>query len=98
MLTIWYPPNKAIEIGKIYLKQLRKIPYITKWRGFNTTDGLNGVKQYHLIYTERGKGEEAMAELVKYFLPFFQLEGFLYQSETLMGVSETYNLAGMKWE
>ncbi|GAH05716.1 unnamed protein product, partial [marine sediment metagenome] len=32
-------------------------------------------KQYHLIYTERGKAEEAMGAINKYFLPCFNIEG-----------------------
>lgn len=98
MITAWYPPHKAIEIGKIYLKQPRKIPYITKWRAFNAAGGLNGFKQYHLIYTEKGKGEEAILELDKYFLPFLQVEGFNLLIEPLVGVSDSFKAAGMTWE
>lgn len=98
MLTIWAPPDKAPEMAKLYLKQSREIPFITKWRVFNTSGGLDGMKAYHLIYTERGKAEEAMGELNKYFMPFLNIEGFRYQAEILMGVSDSYALLGMKWE
>jgi len=98
MLTIWYPPHKASDMAKLYLKQPREIPFVTKWRVFNTTGGLEGVKQYHLIYTERGKMEEAMGELNKYFIPFINIEGFRYLVESLMGVSDSYALMGMKWD
>ena len=97
MLTVWYPPHKASDMAKLYLKQPREIPFVTKWRVFNTTGGLDGVKQYHLIYTERGKAEEAMGELNKYFMPFINIEGFRYLVEPLMGVSDGYALLGMKW-
>ena len=98
MLTVWYPPHKASDMAKLYLKQPREIPFVTKWRVFNTTGGLDGVKQYHLIYTERGKAEEAMGELNKYFMPFINIEGFRYLVEPLMGVSDGYALFGMKWD
>ena len=98
MITIWYPPNKAMDMAKLYLKQPREIPYVTKWRVFNASGGLNGMKQYHLIYTERGKGEEAGAEISKYFVPFINIEGFRIQTETVTGVSDSYQLVGMKWE
>ncbi len=98
MLTIWYPPNKSIDVAKLYLKRPREIPHVTKWRVFNTSGGINGLKQYHLIYTERGKGEEAFEEIMKYFVPFLEIEGFRYQTESLMGVSDSYKLVGMKWE
>ncbi|NHJ24190.1 MAG: hypothetical protein EAX89_06425 [Candidatus Lokiarchaeota archaeon] len=98
MMTVWYPPDKAPEMAKLYLKQPRKLPSITKWRVFNTAGGLNGMKQYHLVYTEKGKMEEASAELIKYFTPFINIEGFRYAVEPLMGVSDSYKLLGMKWE
>ena len=98
MLTVWYPPHKASDMAKLYLKQPREIPFVSKWRVFNTTGGLEGVKQYHLIYTERGKAEEAMGELNKYFMPFINIEGFRYLVEPLMGVSDGYALLGMKWD
>ena len=99
LLTVWYPPNKAMDIAKLYLKQPREVPYVTKWRIFNTMGGLDGNKQYHLIYTERGKVEEAGIELAKYFVPFStEIEGFRTQTESLLGVSDSYGLVGMKWE
>jgi len=97
MLTIWTPPHKAPEMAKLYLKQPRELPFVKKWRVFNTSGGLDGMKAYHLIYTERGKAEEAMEELSKYFMPFLNIEGFRYLVEPLMGVSDSYALMGMKW-
>ena len=98
MLTVWYPPNKTPDVAKLYLKQSRETPFVKKWRVFNAAGGLNGMKQYHLIYTERGKAEEAMGELIKYFTPFLNIEGFRYLAEPLMGVSDGYALLGMKWD
>ena len=94
LITVWYPPNKAMDIAKLYLKQPRKVPYVTKWRIFNTNGGLDGLK-----HTEKGKGEEAGIEVQKFFLPIAnEIEGFRMQGESLLGVSDSYALAGMKWE
>ena len=99
MLTVWYPPDKSSDIAKLYLKQPRDIPFVTKWRVFNTyAGGLKGGRQYHLIYTERGKMEEAGGELNKFFIPFLNIEGFRILFEPVMGVSESMALLGMKWE
>ena len=98
MVTVWYPPDKNPEMTKLYLKQPREIPFISKWRVYNTTGGINGIKQYHLIYTERGKAEEAMEEISKYFIQFYSIEGFRYLAEPLLGVSDSYALMGMKWD
>lgn len=98
MITVWVPPHEVIEMAKLYLKQPREIPFVTKWRAFNTTGGIDGHKQYHLIYTERGKIEEASLELAKYFLPFAnKIEGFRWQSESLTGVTDAFKLIGEKW-
>ncbi len=97
MLTVWYLPHEASDIAKLYLKQSRETPFITKWRVFNTSGGSKGMKQYHLIYTERGKAEEAMGELNKYFMPFLNIKGFRYLVEPLMGISDSYKLLGMEW-
>ena len=99
MLTVWYPPDKSSDIAKLYLKQPRDIPFVTKWRVFNTyAGGLKGGRQYHLIYTERGKMEEAGGELNKFFIPFLNIEGFRILFEPVMGVSDSMALLGMKWE
>jgi len=74
MLTVWYPPHKSIEIAQLYAKQPREIPFVTKWRVFNVSAGTKGIKQYHLIYTERGKLEEAHNEISKYFFPFLAIK------------------------
>ena len=99
MITTWYPNHRGMDIAKLYLKQPREVPYVTKWRIFNTPAGSDGMKQYHLIYTERGKLEEASMELWKYFAPFaLQIEGYCMTVETLLGVSDSYKMVGMKWE
>lgn len=98
MITTLYPFHKSTDIANMYLKQSREIPYVSKWRAFNCGAGKDGMKQYHLIYTERGKLEEAILELYKYFLPLTQIEGFSVMSEVLIGVSDSYKTAGLEWK
>jgi len=97
MVAVTYPNHQSIEVAKLYLKQPREIPYVKKWRIFNAYAGNDGVKQYHLIYTEKEKAEDAFMGIGKYFMPFNQIEGFRLQIESLLGVSDGYNLLGMKW-
>lgn len=97
MVTVWYPMHKNADIAKIYLKRPREIPFVTKWRAFNTPAGTDGFKQYHIIYTERGKLEEAGLEIYKYFMPFTSIEGFNLLFEPLTGVSDSFKLMGMTW-
>lgn len=99
LTTIWYPLNRGIDLAKLYLKLPREIPNVTKWRVFNTAGGLDGYKQYHLFYTEKGKGEEAILEISKFFMPIVnEIEGLRLQNEILMGITDTYNMIGMKFE
>jgi hypothetical protein len=98
MITVYYAPHKAPDVAKLFFKQPRELPFVSKWRVFNTPGGPKGVKQYHLIYTERGKTEEAMAELTKYFMPLLAIESFTYDLEPLMGVSDSFKLLGMEWK
>ena len=99
MLTVWYPPEKSIEVAKLYTEQPREIPYIKKWEVFNTSGGTKGYKQYHLIKSEREKGEEAMSEILKYISPLHsKIEGFRTQLEVIMGIQDSFKLLpGMEW-
>ncbi|MFX0082874.1 MAG: hypothetical protein ACFE94_14075 [Candidatus Hodarchaeota archaeon] len=99
MVTTWYPMHKSMDVAKRYLKQPREIPFVTKWRVFNTAAGKDGMKQYHIFYTERGKFEEAGEGIYKYFLPFTtEIEGFYITVENLMGVSDSYRMIGLEWK
>ena len=98
MVTAYYPNHKSIELAKLILKQPKKLPYVKKWRVFNTAGGTDGMKQYHLLYTEKEKAEDAFMGIGKYFVPFNQIEGLRIQVESLLGVSDGFNLIGMKWE
>jgi len=98
MITTFYPIQKSVEVAKLYLKQPREVPYVKKWRIFNTYAGNDGIKQYHLIYTDKEKAEDAFMAIGKYFMPFHQIDDYHIQIESLMGVSDGYKLLGMKWE
>ncbi|MFW9996849.1 MAG: hypothetical protein ACFFD4_32705 [Candidatus Odinarchaeota archaeon] len=98
MMTVWIPPHKAIDSAKIYLEQPREIPFVKKWQVFNTTGGKRGNKQYHLIMTERGKGDEALQAVVKYMMPLTnKIEGIRTKIEILMGVTDSYKTIDMDW-
>jgi hypothetical protein len=98
LLTVWIPPNKAMETAKIYLEQAREIPHIRKWQVFNTTGGTHGNKQYHLIMTERGEGDEGLQAVMKYMIPVTDVDGVRTQVEVLMGVTDSYKMFGMEWD
>jgi len=64
---------------------------IKKWQSFSCSGG-DGFKGYNLIFTEKGKGDEAFVEIAKLIFPFLQIEGSSWKLEPLMGVTDSVNL------
>ena len=91
MVTVWYPPHKALEVGNKFFKLAsKKLPsIIKKWEVYGTMDGLNGFKGYHLIKTERENAEEAITAINKLFAPMYTIEGFTSGVEILIGMKDS---------
>ncbi len=96
LLTVWYPPNKTMEMGKKLLKALKMPPFIKKWQIFSATGGVDGLKTYSLIMSERGKGDEALIEITKTLVPYWEIEGYKYNIEVLIGVKDTFKITGLQ--
>ncbi len=93
LLTVWYPGDKTKEVGKKFFDTAGKLPpFIKKWQAFGSSDGLDGMKAYHLIMTERGKGDEALFEINKVIMPFLEIKGYKAKIETLMGMTDAAKL------
>lgn len=90
MLTIWIPIHKGKEAWDIAMKGMSKgLPKsIKKWQIFGCADGLNGTKMYELIFTEKGKADEATIDLVKALRPLDVVEGFNYKIEPILGMKD----------
>jgi len=88
MVTVWYPSHKALEVANKFNKLAAKgvPPVIKKWEVYGTIDGLNGLKGYHLIKTDREKTEDALMEINKLFAPMFTIDGFSTRVEILSGM------------
>ncbi len=91
MLTIWGPFHKSRESLDILNKAISKgIPKsIKKWQIYMTSDGINGAKAYELIFTEKGKADEALIDIIKTIKPYLDLEGFNYKIEPVFGMKDT---------
>ena len=96
MGTQWIPFNKTEEWSKIYLNLTSKpLPScIKKWQTFGCVDGERGIKGYNLIFVEKGKVDEAAVEISKLMLPFYEMEGFAWKLEPLMGMSDSLAALG----
>ena len=93
LLTVWYPGDKTKEVGKKFFDAAGKLPpFIKKWQAFGSSGGLDGMKAYHLVMTERDKGDEALFEINKMLVPFLEIEGYKIQIEPLMGMKDAAKL------
>ena len=92
----WIPHNKTEQWSKIFIEVSKKpLPScITKWQTFSSSDGTDGIKGYNLIFTDRTKGDEALVEITKMIMPFWQIEGYRWKLEPLIGVSDSMTVLG----
>ena len=93
MGTYTMPNNKTEEWKKCILDLAANPPTagIKKWRTFSCPDEF-GYKGYNLIYTEKGKEDEALLEIAKTMFPFTQIEGTSWKLEPLMSVTDSLKI------
>ena len=94
MLTVWSPPHTAKQCMNKLAKAMEKgIPKsIKKWQIYTVADGLNGAKAYELIFTEKGKADEALIALHKTLAPLLDIEGYNYKIEPILGMQDTVKI------
>ena len=94
IVTNWFPMNKSIEVGEKFFKLAGQPlpPVIKKWETYATDDGLNGGKGYHIIKTEKDKGDEAIDLIRQLMAPMATIEGFTFKTEILYGMKEAARL------
>lgn len=87
MLVTTAPQNKAIEVGKAFLKAVEKAPppYL-KSRGVYSTYGDEGYKWYNLVEIDDKHVSEGMTELMRRLVPFDDIEGLKTKMEILVSV------------
>jgi hypothetical protein len=95
MGTYTMPNDKTEEWKKCMLDLATDPPMvgIKKWRTFSCSDEF-GYKGYNLIYTEKGKEDEALLEIAKTMFPLTQIEGASWKLEPLMSVPDSMKIVG----
>lgn len=91
MITITYPPDKAVEVAKRFIKarQENPMPPFIKTVGEFVTSSLEcGIKVCGIYEIEAGKEYEGLQELSRRTEQFFDIEGFRYQMEPVMAAEE----------
>jgi len=89
------PNNKTDEWKKCILDLAANPPTagIKKWQTFSSSDDY-GYRGYNLIFTEKGKTDEAIIEIARTMLPFTMIEGASWVLEPLMSVTDSMKVLG----
>jgi len=94
MGTYIMPGHKTEEwtkcVSDITAKELPSC--IKKWQTFPCSADYG--KGYNLIFTEKGRGDEALIEIAKLMLPLCKLEGASWKLEPLMSVTDAIKILG----
>ena len=92
LVIVYVPPKKGGDVVKKFFESAKAgIPKsIKKWQTFVTPDGLNGMKGYHLIFTDKERVDEAYLDIGKIMAPFGDIEGLTWKVEVLSGVKDMY--------
>ena len=99
MITSYYPPHIAPEVGKMYLEARKESalkPSIAKRLvpvGVATTK--EGYKIYAVLDVKPGKFEEAWAITSKTMLKFGEIKGYTFTMETLLSGAEAMPMLGL---
>ncbi len=98
MGTQWIPHSKTEQWAKIFLK-VNQNPFpscIKKWQVYTSADGEDGIKGINIIFTERGQADEALVEISKVILPFWEIEGYRWKLEPLFGIQDSLKVLGKR--
>ena len=99
MVTSWYPLAAANEVGKRYLKNLTKYPPDASL-GKNLLIGVSsvkeGIKVISIADVVKGKYEDSLRRIAQSNQEFADIEGFSYEIETLMDITEAMPIIGME--
>ena len=99
MATSWFPHDKANEVGKKYVALAKKYPP-TPELGETLVTAIKvtkeGIKSIGIAQVVKGKVEEFLARNTKYMQEYSGIEGYRYEQEMLMDVTEALAVIGMK--
>ena len=99
MVTSWFPHDKANDVGKKYVELAKKYPP-TPELGETLATAIKvskeGIKSIGIAQVVKGKVEEFLAHNTKYMQEYAGIEGYCYEHEILMDVTEALAVIGMK--
>jgi hypothetical protein len=95
--TITYPPDKAIQMAKKFIKAM-EIPlpsFIKRLYVLTSAGGELGVKALGIYEVEDAKLKEGIKELTKSFVQYYDVEGFRFNLEPMLSAAEAIPLLGI---
>ena len=95
--TTHMPPNKGIEVGKLFARAVKK-PLPSCLKRVNvlvTAAGEEWFKALAIYEVEDAKVGEAMKALVEYEAQFICIEGYRYQVDLMLDAKEALPLIGI---
>jgi len=88
--TVYFPADKAAEVGKKYIEVLKKYPpdrSIAKTISVGVKTTIKGIKVLGISDVKKGKLEEAYQRLTESSLMYASIEGFKYKIEVRQDVT-----------
>ncbi len=99
IMTVLYPIGKASEVAKRYIESLQKYPpdaSLSKTLAVGVKPTKDGIKVVVIGDVVKGKYEEALLRGVQSTHEFMaDIEGFKYEIETFMDITEAMPIVGM---
>jgi hypothetical protein len=97
MTTVLYPPDKAVKVAKKFIEAMAKPlpPFLKRLHVLVTTNSQSGMKVCGIYEVNDAKVKEGIIELTKYFIQFYDIEGFRYEVEPMLTAQEAIPLLGI---
>jgi hypothetical protein len=95
--TVTYPPDKAVQMAKKFIKATEKPlpPFVKRLYVLTAAGGEPGMKVLGIYEVDDTKVKEGIKEITKYYVQFFDVEGFRYSVEVMMPATEALPLLGI---
>jgi hypothetical protein len=92
MVTTFFPPNKAVEVGKTFTSvKLAELPdFVKNVSIFVVSEG--DIKTYALYECDDEKTHEGYKAIVERYTGYFEIPGFKYKIEHLLAIDEALPL------
>jgi hypothetical protein len=97
-MKMWYPNDKADEVGKVFLKIAATLPKVLKrvsecpWIDADE----NGYIAYNIYEVEEGKMFEALKELNRYIANYRHVAGFRYEVHPVLTAKDALPMIGLQ--